>query len=291
MSTTYNANGTIPAVTAPVVVAIGASSATSPIVITTTALHGFATGDTVEITAHDQTAANGLWVITVLTTATFSLDGSVFIGAGGATGIAQDYSVNPLITIPADGDAASASSVNPAFEGIFNAVPFLYQRAGAWRVYAEDFVAVGGGFPPILPPVIWSPVTVTAPSGAWITLTNTAAILTGYCRNGDVIDVSAMISSNVSGGGASIFANMVNRQPLAVQITIGASVTQGPGVLVNAILAYVETSYPSGRFVVFGAPAGGSAFSISLAAYGAYAGTVELFDEYLVKFTQYRSNA
>jgi hypothetical protein len=283
MSTTYNANGTIPAVTAPVIVAIGASSATSPIVITTTALHGFATGDTVEITAHDQTAANGLWVITVLTTATFSLDGSVFIGAGGATGIAQDYSVNPLITIPADGDAASASSVNPAFEGIFNAVPFLYQRAGAWRVYAEDFVAVGGlPWPATL---AWS-ITPTLSSGNWITLTGTASILTGYCRNGDVIDVSAIIGSDTTGG-----ALISDRQPLAVQLTIGAAVSQGTAALVNANNAYVETSNPSGRFFVLGAPAGGSAFSISLAAYDIYNGQINLFDQYSVKYTQYRSNA
>ena len=282
MSTIYNANGTIPAVTAPVVVAIGASSATSPIVITTTALHGFATGDTVEITAHDQTAANGLWVITVLTTATFSLDGSVFIGAGGATGIAQDYSVNPLITIPADGDAASASSVNPAFEGIFNAVPFLYQRAGAWRVYAEDFVAVAGN---PLAITAWSSTGTTA-LNVWSTCTGTAAILTGYCRNGDVIDVSAILNSDVNGG-----ASIADRQPLAVQITIGAAASQGTAALVNANLAYVETSNPSGRFFVLGAAAGGEAFSISLAAYEARVAIVNLVDQYSVKFTQYRSNA
>ena len=282
MSTIYNANGTIPAVTAPVVVAIGASSATSPIVITTTALHGFATGDTVEITAHDQTAANGLWVITVLTTATFSLDGSVFIGAGGATGIAQDYSVNPLITIPADGDAASASSVNPAFEGIFNAVPFLYQRAGAWRVYAEDFVAVAGN---PLAITAWSSTGTTA-LNVWSTCTGTAAILTGYCRNGDVIDVSAILNSDVNGG-----ASIADRQPLAVQITIGAAASQGTAALVNANLAYVETSNPSGRFFVLGAAAGGEAFSISIAAYEARAAIVNLVDQYSVKFTQYRSNA
>lgn len=282
MSTTYNANGTIPAVTAPVVVAIGGSTATSPIVITTTALHGFATGDTVEITAHDQTAANGLWVVTVITPSTFSLDGSVFSGVGTATGIAQDYSVNPLITIPADGDAASASSVNPAFEGIFNAVPFLYQRAGAYRVYAEDFVAVAGN---PLAISAWSS-TVTAAINVWSICTGTASILTGYCRNGDVIDVSAIINSDINGG-----ASIADRQPLAVQLTIGAATTQGTAALVNSTLAYVETSNPSGRFFVIGAAAGGEAFSISIAAYEARAAVVNLVDQYSVKYTQYRSNA
>lgn len=284
MSTTYNANGTIPAVTQPLTWAIDSSTATTPIVVSVgAAIHGFATGDTVEITAHDQTAANGLWQITVTGIHTFSLDGSVFSGVGTTTGIAQDYSVNPLITIPADGDAASASSVNPAFEGIFNAVPFLYQRAGAWRVYAEDFVAVGGlPWPATL---AWS-ITPTTSSGNWITLAGTAAILTGYCRNGDVIDVSAVIGSDVSGG-----ALISDRQPLAVQLTVAASVTQGTAALVNANNAYVETSNPSGRFFVLGAPAGGSAFAISLAAYDIYNGQINLFDQYSVRYTQYRSNA
>jgi hypothetical protein len=284
MSTTYNANGTIPAVTQPLTWAIDSSTATTPIVVSVgAAIHGFATGDTVEITAHDQANANGLWVITVTGVSTFSLDGSTSSGVGTATGIVQDYSVNPLITIPADGDAASASSVNPAFEGIFNAVPFLYQRAGAWRVYAEDFVAVAGlPWPATL---AWS-ITPTLSSGNWITLASTASILTGYCRNGDVIDVSAIIGSDTTGG-----ASIADRQPLAVQITIGAAVSQGTAALVNANNAYVETSNPSGRFLVLGAPAGGSAFSISLAAYDIYIGQINLFDQYSVKYTQYRSNA
>lgn len=283
MSTTYNANGTIPAVTQPLTWAIDSSTATTPIVVSVgAAIHGFATGDTVEITAHDQLNANGLWQITVTGVHTFSLDGSVLSGVGTTTGIAQDYSVNPLITIPADGDAASASSVNPAFEGIFNAVPFLYQRAGAWRVYAEDFVAVAGN---PLAISAWSS-TVANASGMWITLTGTATILTGYCRNGDVIDVSAILNSDINGG-----ASIADRQPLAVQLTIGAAITQGTAALVNSTNAYVETSTPSGRFFVLGISAGGEAFSISLAAYQARVAVINLVDQYSVKYTQYRSNA
>ena len=282
MSTTYNADGTIPAATQPVAKAIGSSTNTTPIVVTTTALHGFATGDTVEITAHDQTAANGLWQITVGTTSTFSLDGSTPSGVGTATGIVQDYAVNPLITIPSDGDAASASSVNPAFEGIFNAVPFLYQRTGAYRVYDSQVVAVAGN---PLAITAWS-VTGTSASGSWIQCGSTASILSGYCRNGDIIEVSAVVSSNVSGG-----ISIADRQPLAVQITTSAGTTQGTAALVNSTLAYVETSNLYGKFVVAGVAAGGAAFSISLAAYGARLGSTNLVDQYSIQFTQYRSNA
>jgi hypothetical protein len=283
MSTTYNANGTIPAVTQPTTWAIDSSTATTPIVVSVgAALHGFATGDTVEITAHDQLAANGLWVITVVTASTFSLDGSTPSGVGTATGIVQDYAVNPLITIPSDGDAASASSVNPAFEGIFNAVPFLYQRTGAYRVYDSQAVAVAGN---PLAITAWS-ATATIPSSLWIQCTGTASILTGYCRNGDIIEVSAVVSSDVSGG-----VTIADRQPLAVQFTTPVSTYQGTAALVNSDLSFVETSNLYGKFVVAGVAAGGAAFSISLAAYGARAGTTNLVDQYAIQFTQYRSNA
>ena len=288
MSTTYNADGTIPAATQPVAKAIGSSTNTTPIVVTTTALHGFATGDTVEITAHDQTAANGLWQITVGTTSTFSLDGSTPSGVGTATGIVQDYAVNPLITIPSDGDAASASSVNPAFEGIFNAVPFLYQRTGAYRVYDSKVVAVAGS--PVAG-AVWS-ATPTSVSLSWIQLAGTGSILSGYCRNGDIVDVLAVVSSDVTGGGASIFGNMNVRQALAVQLTTSAGTTQGTAALVNSINAFTETTYLHGRFVIAGVAPGGAAFSISLAAYGSIAaGSVNLVDQHSVKYIQYRSNA
>jgi len=288
MSTTYNANGTIPAVTQPTTWAIDSSTNTTPIVVSVgAALHGFATGDTVEITAHDQTAANGLWVITVVTTSTFSLDGSTPSGVGTATGIVQDYAINPLITIPSDGDAASASSVNPAFEGIFNAVPFLYQRTGAYRVYDSQAVAVAGN--PVAG-TVWS-LTTTSVSLSWLQLANTASILSGYCRNGDIIDVLAVVSSNVTGGGASIFGNMNVRQALAAQLTTPVGTTQGTAALVNSINAFTETSYLHGRFVISGVAAGGAAFSISLAAFGSIAGDVKLVDQYSVKYIQYRSNA
>ncbi len=59
----------------------GATNAT-PIVITTSTAHGLTTGDEVVISGVvGNTAANGLWKITVLTTTTFELDGSTGNGA------------------------------------------------------------------------------------------------------------------------------------------------------------------------------------------------------------------
>jgi hypothetical protein len=110
--------------------------------------------------------------------------------------------------------------------------------------------------------------------------------LTGYCRNGDIIEVSAVVSSDVSGG-----VTIADRQPLTVQLTTPVGTYQGTAALVNSDLSFVETSNLYGKFVVAGVAAGGAAFSISLAAYGARAGTTNLVDQYSIQFIQYRSNA
>jgi len=68
--------------------AIVSSTNATPIVVTCTG-HGFSTGDRVTINNHaTNTAANGTWTATRLTADTFSLDGSVGNGVGGATGCA-----------------------------------------------------------------------------------------------------------------------------------------------------------------------------------------------------------
>jgi hypothetical protein len=65
---------------------ITSSTNATPIAITCTA-HGYSTGDTVVITGHTtNTNANGTWEITNTGANTFTLDGSVGNGVGGATG-------------------------------------------------------------------------------------------------------------------------------------------------------------------------------------------------------------
>lgn len=67
----------------------GASDAT-PIVITTAAAHGLSTGNKVAITrVGGNTAANGNWTVTVLSSTTFELDASV--GNGTYTGAGRVY--------------------------------------------------------------------------------------------------------------------------------------------------------------------------------------------------------
>ena len=69
-------------------VAIASSTNAGPIEITTGASHGYSTGQKVTIVGHTtNTAANGSWTITVTGATTFTLDGSVGNGVGGATGV------------------------------------------------------------------------------------------------------------------------------------------------------------------------------------------------------------
>lgn len=65
---------------------ISSSTAVYPSVITTSAAHGLATDNTVKIADHAvNTAANGTWTVTVITTTTFSIP-VLGVGVGAATG-------------------------------------------------------------------------------------------------------------------------------------------------------------------------------------------------------------
>lgn len=77
-------------------VAIASSTNASPIVVTTGAAHGYSTGNVVEIVSHAvNTAANGAWTATVLTSTTFSVP-AVGVGVGAATGY--------VVRLPIDSD-------------------------------------------------------------------------------------------------------------------------------------------------------------------------------------------
>lgn len=66
-------------------VAISSSTNTTPIGITTSAAHGYSTGDTVFICDHQgHTAVNGTWEIVVTGSTTFTLNNSIGTGNGGA---------------------------------------------------------------------------------------------------------------------------------------------------------------------------------------------------------------
>jgi hypothetical protein len=123
--------------------AITASTNTSPIQLTISPAPGFEDQDVIEVLGHaTNTHANGVWNATKINSTTYSLNGSVGNGVGGATGYCVDYTVDPRVTVPGDGDLASASSINPAIEGIFNLNPFFYRLVGKYRLVDIYFTTV-----------------------------------------------------------------------------------------------------------------------------------------------------
>lgn len=114
----------------------------SPIVITTSAAHLFATHDTVAITSvGGNTAANGTWTITKLTSTTFSLNGSTGSGAYTSGGTAVDQSLTPQIQVPSDGDGPGikAGDLLPSLEALADRTQHL--QAVSWAVRAGYIVA------------------------------------------------------------------------------------------------------------------------------------------------------
>ena len=276
MSTTYNPNGTLPAATSPAPVAIATASNATPIAITTSSPHGYTNGDTVEIVGCSASGANGLWVITTTGASSFTLNGSTASGAG-TGGIATDYSVNPLLTIPADGDVMNASSVNVPIEGTANAIPYLYARTGAWRLVDRQVVRVSDDTW-----ATWASLT-TVGTGTWEEITGTASLFSGYALSGDVLEVTASVTGDaVTGGAYGAIGVMVYGTTL---VTGSAQILTGPttGVPNSATLA---ASYP-----VAGSP-GGAAYQVSLACYSFAPGnTYALQGHRSIVLHHYRSNA
>lgn len=176
MSSVYNPRGALPnfAVAGQQLFPITSSTNTSPIVVNISAGPGTNDQDTVEVSGHQtNTNANGVWTVTKISPTQYSLNGSVGNGVGGATGKWQDFSLTPAISIPGDGDLASAGSINPAFEGTADMAPFLYRLTGAYRlinVYSATF-----GNSTVAPVPAYG--STTTASASFVNVTGQTAIL------------------------------------------------------------------------------------------------------------------
>jgi hypothetical protein len=94
-------------------VAIASSSSANPLVITTSASHGYVNGDVVEVFEHlVNTRANGVWSVTNLTATTFSVP-----MAGNGTGTASGF------VMKVETDANIAFTVNSVFSAVAGLAP------------------------------------------------------------------------------------------------------------------------------------------------------------------------
>ena len=126
----------------------GATNA-SPIVITCTS-HGYSTGDLVSINAvGGNTAANGVWDITVTGVNTFSLDGSTGNGAYTSGGTARQ--INSRKVTLASAVTATVASTGPRTTAwtsadVTNVTTSLSAVVASKEHYQSDSIAVGAGF-------------------------------------------------------------------------------------------------------------------------------------------------
>lgn len=108
-------------------VAIASSTNAAPVQITTLTPHGYPNGAVVSIAGHlVNTRANGEWTIAVIDASNFTLTGTTGNGVGVATGTVTSFVTS--VTIPADGDARNAASVNVATEGGADRTQLLYRE-------------------------------------------------------------------------------------------------------------------------------------------------------------------
>jgi hypothetical protein len=263
--------------TTPIDVAVVQATPGTPIVVEATA-HGLADGDLVQIFWHAVTVkANGTWRITKITANTFSLDTSTD-GAGAAdasaTGYVRPLTREPSFTIPADGDARSAASVNVATEAIADRVAWLESVVGARYLYSRNRNALATqGIGALVNPTAWAgPYNVTnvAPGLTHLAAADLWAAVYGDIEPSDYIeyDITLSVDTTVAGGGAC------HLYPFASVFDNGAA-DPGPtyqldgGVFVDA--ASRVAVHMHGMIVNPGALTHGGRFNLQVQATG-YAG-------------------
>jgi hypothetical protein len=126
-------------ITKPSPVAITSSTNATPIVVTTTGVHGCSPDDHVAIYSHlVNTAANGVWRVLTPTATTLTLVTSVGNGVGGATGFAQslDLGTTDMVT---DANKPTAAEFTVPDACALDRTAFL------WRAMGWDLEIFPGG--------------------------------------------------------------------------------------------------------------------------------------------------
>lgn len=210
MSTTYQ--GTASNVTSPLSATItGVVWNGSTLVVTTSAAHNFQTGDQIIISGVAwgggitpvNNARSNPWTVTVLSATTFGLNsstnpGSTYVSGGTAT----DLSLTPATTLPSDGDARSAASVNVALETALDRTQYIQSARGRYR-FVDQYVyrAIDDAFASyasMTPSASPGTATVTGATNASpIVITTSAAH--GF-TTGDTIQILNVLGNTAANG-------------------------------------------------------------------------------------------
>jgi hypothetical protein len=125
----------------PAGLAISSTTNTNPITVTTSSplsTYNVQTGDELSITDHQvNTAANGVWPVTVTGANTFTIP-QAGIGVGGATGAANPITFGSTIGVIADGELLDNAHLGVAPEGNADRSAALLLRTGAYKLAVEN---------------------------------------------------------------------------------------------------------------------------------------------------------
>ena len=179
---------------------IASSTTGANTVITTGSAHGLQTGQAAIINGHlVNTDANGVWIVTVLTSTTFRISAfadspGVYVtgnGNGVATGTVQSLAL-PGISIPEDAvDDIDAASVNVPFEGLHDMVQWL-----AYKILADMGILAGG--------------TLTTAAGSTATLAGTVAMTgTTFLNGTTTINGATEATDDFEISGTTYLSNLV----------------------------------------------------------------------------------
>lgn len=263
------------------------STNSNPSVVQTTAPHGLSTNDYVDISGHQLNAAiNGVNQITVIDATHFSVP-VAGTGAGGNTGLVSPMSMLPdTYSIPSDGDADAAASVNVALENLGDRTAKLFAYTGAFKL--ANIAPVS--HEPVSQQTVWFTAGVSN-AGGWTALSS--LIQTVNVNAGDWIEVdfsgTVQTAPDTSAGTAEFSLGYKITPPGAgppaptkiagsgqtVNVQTGSN---GPVTPVR-LQGFLQNAATTGALTVFVAGTGelGTANTINLFGIGAYTITVRVW--------------
>jgi hypothetical protein len=236
---------------------IASSTNATPIVVTTSAAHGFTTGDLVYIGDHTtNTCANGLWTIASAAGSTFSLtdpvsgSNAVGNGVGGATGYCINYGPSTAADFYDDFDGAlvgaKVSLASKTFaSGVFDAAdPTFTAVSGASVEAILVFKDTGTNSSSNVLAIITGRHIVTADALASSSATTVVVEpLRGSIASGAVLAFSNGASATLSAG-----ANVGDRS-LTVS-ALAANITAGSRALASAVGSGLPVTPNGGNILV-----------------------------------------
>lgn len=191
MGSTYD--GIAANIVFPAAINISSSTNASPISVTTSTPHNLQTGDQASITGHQvNTNANGAALtITRTGASTFTINGSTGNGIGGATGTVQPLTYGGATTLPSDGDARNAASVNVPFQSTLDRTQKILPALPYVKLAGRAILTNGFG-----PSNNWATISANVGAATWKQFTADATLAVLSAPTGSLTVASVATATN-----------------------------------------------------------------------------------------------